>query len=325
MFCEGDFECDKRGDHGGPADGASGASEPEGHARAPRGGVRKDSKCGVKVRAPNAPRCRLVPVALAALPRRARGRACGRARSPPLTACFLRCSKLWHQATLAVEELAKDPCFSAEGNKDLLTLYDELVKDQPPSAQWSGFGSRMNAVKHAGACSCKCRARPRTAIAAARDRGGCLSSVREKKRAVPWCLTESLTRCAPCRSPSPVSPSAALAIRVSKQHGDTEAGIEEAIAFLEVGIRCCLGLRLRTSAREHACIRDESLDEGRVCDLSGRGHQAELGQGGPAAATPGNSATHATGKQGNGRYCQPRHPHLARDCCCLLPPAETGK
>jgi len=83
-------------------------------------------------------------------------------------------NKLWHQATLAVEELAKDPCFSAEGNKDLLTLYDELVKDQPPSAQWSGFGSRMNAVKHA-----------------------------------------------------------ALAIRVSKQHGDTEAGIEEAIAFLE--------------------------------------------------------------------------------------------
>ena len=61
-------------------------------------------------------------------------------------------SKLWHQATLAVEELAKDPCFSAEGNKDLLTLYDELVKDQPPSAPWSGFGSRMNSVKHAGAC-----------------------------------------------------------------------------------------------------------------------------------------------------------------------------
>ena len=93
------------------------------------------------------------------------------ARSPPLTACVLRCSKLWHQATLAVEELAKDPCFSAEGNKDLLSLYDELVKDQPPSAQWSGFGSRMNAVKHAGACSCTCRARPRTAIAAARARG----------------------------------------------------------------------------------------------------------------------------------------------------------
>jgi hypothetical protein len=91
---------------------------------------------------------RSVPV-LATLPRRARGRA----RSLPLTVRVLRCSKLWHQATLAVEELAKDPCFSAEGNKDLLTLYDELVKDQPPSAQWSGFGSRMNAVKHAGACS----------------------------------------------------------------------------------------------------------------------------------------------------------------------------
>jgi len=39
---------------------------------------------------------------------------------------------------------------------------------------------------------------------------------------------------APRRSPAPASPPPALAIRVSKQHGDTEAGIEEAIAFLEV-------------------------------------------------------------------------------------------
>ena len=38
------------------------------------------------------------------------------------------CSKLWHQATLALEELVKDPCFNADGNKDLVTIYNELVK-----------------------------------------------------------------------------------------------------------------------------------------------------------------------------------------------------
>ena len=88
--------------------------------------------------------------------------------------CFFGSSKLWHQATLALEELVKDPCFSADGNRDLVTLYNDLVKDQPSGSQWSGFGSRMNAVKHA-----------------------------------------------------------ALAIRVSKQYGDSEAGIEESITFVE--------------------------------------------------------------------------------------------
>jgi hypothetical protein len=106
------------------------------------------------------------------------------ARAPPcvLLTCpvCVRCgalrgsSKLWHQATLALEELVKDPCFSADGNRDLLTLYDDLVKDQPSGSQWSGFGGRMNAVRHA-----------------------------------------------------------ALAIRVSKQHGDSESGIAQAISFLE--------------------------------------------------------------------------------------------
>lgn len=71
--------------------------------------------------------------------------------------CFVCvCSKLWHQATLALEELVQDACFIADGNKDLLTLYNELVKDQPSGSSWSGFGSRMNAVKHAGVSVCQC-------------------------------------------------------------------------------------------------------------------------------------------------------------------------
>jgi hypothetical protein len=65
---------------------------------------------------------------------------------------FCNHSKLWHQATLALEELVKDACFSKDGNKDLLELYNEFIKDQPTSSSWSGFGSRMNAVKHA--CQC---------------------------------------------------------------------------------------------------------------------------------------------------------------------------
>jgi len=69
-----------------------------------------------------------------------------------LLMAFCNCSKLWHQATLALEELVKDACFSKDGNKDLLELYNEFIKDQPTSSSWSGFGSRMNAVKHA--CQC---------------------------------------------------------------------------------------------------------------------------------------------------------------------------
>ena len=75
---------------------------------------------------------------------------------------------------MALEELSADAVFNTEGNKDLLALYHDLVKDQPSGSQWSGFGSRMNAVKHAS-----------------------------------------------------------LAIRVSKQHGDAAADIEESIKFLE--------------------------------------------------------------------------------------------
>jgi len=65
-------------------------------------------------------------------------------------------SKLWHQATLALEELVQDACFNAAGNKDLIALYNELVKDQPSGSSWSGFGSRMNAVKHASVVVCIC-------------------------------------------------------------------------------------------------------------------------------------------------------------------------
>ncbi|EKX31540.1 26S proteasome regulatory complex, subunit RPN9 [Guillardia theta CCMP2712] len=61
-------------------------------------------------------------------------------------------NKLWHQATLALEELCRDPCFSEEGNKDLITLYNEVVADQPSSAPWTGFASKMNPVKHASLC-----------------------------------------------------------------------------------------------------------------------------------------------------------------------------
>jgi 26S proteasome regulatory subunit N9 len=118
-------------------------------------------------------------------------------------------SKLWHQATLALEELVKDPVFNAAGNKDLLTLYNDLVKDQPPGSQWSGFGSRMNAVKHA-----------------------------------------------------------ALAIRVSKQHGDAEADIEESISFLEaVGTKvtsdkeALLLLRLEIARRTLQAGRVEEAKE----------------------------------------------------------------
>jgi len=69
---------------------------------------------------------------------------------------FIGSSKLWHQATLALEELVQDACFNAAGNKDLIAVYNELVKDQPSGSSWSGFGSRMNAVKHASVFVCSC-------------------------------------------------------------------------------------------------------------------------------------------------------------------------
>ena len=59
------------------------------------------------------------------------------------------CGRLWHQATLALEELVKAPCFSAVGNKELLELYKGFLQDQPSSAPWSGFACKISPVKHA--------------------------------------------------------------------------------------------------------------------------------------------------------------------------------
>lgn len=58
-------------------------------------------------------------------------------------------NKLWHQATLALEELVKAPCFWVEGNNELLDLYNQFLKDQPSTAQWTGFASKISPVKHA--------------------------------------------------------------------------------------------------------------------------------------------------------------------------------
>jgi len=58
-------------------------------------------------------------------------------------------NKLWHQLTLAVEELSKAPCFQVDGNHELLDLYKNFVADQAPTAPWTGFASRMNPLKHA--------------------------------------------------------------------------------------------------------------------------------------------------------------------------------
>ncbi len=58
-------------------------------------------------------------------------------------------TRLWHQLTLAVEELSKSPCFQVNGNHELLDLYKNFVADQAPTAPWTGFASRMNPLKHA--------------------------------------------------------------------------------------------------------------------------------------------------------------------------------
>ena len=94
-------------------------------------------------------------------------------------------NKLWHQATLALEELCRDPCFSEEVESCLreeMFLFSacvvgqqgsdhtlqrgcggpgDLTKSmslpamtilQPSSAPWTGFASKMNPVKHASLC-----------------------------------------------------------------------------------------------------------------------------------------------------------------------------
>ncbi len=58
-------------------------------------------------------------------------------------------TRLWHQLSLAVEELSKAPCFQVDGNHELLDLYKNFVADQAPTALWTGFASRMNPLKHA--------------------------------------------------------------------------------------------------------------------------------------------------------------------------------
>lgn len=55
--------------------------------------------------------------------------------------------------------------FQTEGNKDLLTLYREFLADQPSSSAWTGYASKMNAVKHAS-----------LAIVVSKQNGGTLSS-----------------------------------------------------------------------------------------------------------------------------------------------------
>jgi 26S proteasome regulatory subunit N9 len=58
-------------------------------------------------------------------------------------------NKLWHQTTIALEELFKAPCFSAPGNKDLLELFKSFLQDQPQASGWTGFASKISPVKHA--------------------------------------------------------------------------------------------------------------------------------------------------------------------------------
>jgi len=58
-------------------------------------------------------------------------------------------NKLWHQTTLALEELVKAPVFFAGGNKELLGLYKEFLQDQPANSPWTGFASKISPVKHA--------------------------------------------------------------------------------------------------------------------------------------------------------------------------------
>ena len=77
--------------------------------------------------------------------------------------------RLWHQLTLAVEELSTAACFSVVGNRELLDLYKAFVADQPQNSAWTGFASRMNPLKHAS-----------LAIVVSKQYGGrsCLLSIR---------------------------------------------------------------------------------------------------------------------------------------------------
>ncbi len=50
---------------------------------------------------------------------------------------------------MVLEELVKAPCFAAPGNKELLELYRSFLQDQPSSAPWTGFASKISPVKHA--------------------------------------------------------------------------------------------------------------------------------------------------------------------------------
>eukprot|EP00960_Hanusia_phi_P065793 766211-Hanusia_phi.AAC.4 len=79
-------------------------------------------------------------------------------------------NKLWHQATLALEELCKDACFSEEVDRwkqgshrpvqgsrgrpgdGRMLLETILTRPQPSSASWTGFASKINPVKHASLC-----------------------------------------------------------------------------------------------------------------------------------------------------------------------------
>eukprot|EP00285_Hemiselmis_virescens_P005840 CAMPEP_0173384904 /NCGR_PEP_ID=MMETSP1356-20130122/7496_1 /TAXON_ID=77927 ORGANISM="Hemiselmis virescens, Strain PCC157" /NCGR_SAMPLE_ID=MMETSP1356 /ASSEMBLY_ACC=CAM_ASM_000847 /LENGTH=398 /DNA_ID=CAMNT_0014340495 /DNA_START=54 /DNA_END=1250 /DNA_ORIENTATION=+ len=61
-------------------------------------------------------------------------------------------NKLWHQTTIALEELVKAPCFSAKGNTELLELYKTFLQDQPQGSGWPGFASKISPVKHASLC-----------------------------------------------------------------------------------------------------------------------------------------------------------------------------
>jgi hypothetical protein len=56
-------------------------------------------------------------------------------------------NKLWHQTTVALEELTKDKIFSAPGNTDLLALYSDFIADQPSGSAWPGFASKMSALR----------------------------------------------------------------------------------------------------------------------------------------------------------------------------------
>mmetsp|Transcript_38222 Transcript_38222/g.95678 ORF Transcript_38222/g.95678 Transcript_38222/m.95678 type:complete len:375 (-) Transcript_38222:56-1180(-) len=58
-------------------------------------------------------------------------------------------NKLWHQTTIALQELVKAPCFAASGNTELLDIYKDFLQDQPQGSGWTGFASKISPVKHA--------------------------------------------------------------------------------------------------------------------------------------------------------------------------------